>query len=197
MIETLGRRTERGLAALLLATLVLVVSISAQQPAVAAGGRPDPSTWRLGPSGIGPLKLGMSVKQARAQVPGLRVSHHQFCDTWTVPGIDGFSMFSTHDRGGLSSASISSYTDELEPGHGAGGVEIGDSVHKLKQTFGKRLRFIESSRSLRKAFYRLYSHGGRHTAVEFTVNTRSGRVEYEQAGFIGEFYYTDGVELCA
>ena len=44
--------------------------------------------------------------------------------------------------------SISSYSDELESGHGAGGVEIGDSVHQLKQRFGKPLRFVESSRSL-------------------------------------------------
>jgi hypothetical protein len=139
----------------------------------------------------------MSVEKARSIAPGLRVGHHRFCDTWTVPGLDGVSMFSTHSRGGLSSVSIGSYSDELEPGHGAGGVEVNDRIGDLKQRFGKRLRFVERFRSLRKAFYRVYPHGGRHTALEFTVATGSGRIEFQQAGFRGEFYYTDGVELCA
>lgn len=180
---------------LVLAALAVLAIIGGAQPA--AADRSDPSTWRLGPSGIGPLRLGMSVAKARSIVPGLRIAHHRFCDTWIVPGLDGVSLFSTHSRGGLSSASIGVYFEDLEPGHGAGGVEAGDSVHELKQRYGKQLRFIKNIRSLRKAFYRVYSQGGRRTAIEFTVNTGSNRVEYEQAGFPGEFYYTDGVELCA
>jgi hypothetical protein len=43
----------------------------------------------------------------------------------------------------------------------------------------------------------VYSPGGRRTAIEFTINTGSGRVESSDAGFVGEFYATDGVELCA
>ncbi len=195
----MSRERARGAPVVLaLAVIALLVAITVgPQPSGAAARNADPSTWRLGPSGIGPLRLGMSARRARALVPGLRISHSRFCDTWTVPGLDGVSMFSTHARGGLSGASISSYSDELEAGHGVGGVEIGDGVHELKQRFGKRLRFVESSRSLRKAFYRLYSRGGRRTAVEFTVDTHRGRVEFEEAGFVGEFYYTDGVELCA
>lgn len=185
------------MALVLVAMTVLMVSTGGPQPAGAASRLADPSSWRLGPSGIGPLRLGMGTRKARELVPGLRIAHHRFCDTWIVPGLDGVSMFSAHSRGGLSSVSISSYSDELESGHGAGGVEIGDSVHDLKQRFGKRLRFVESIRSLRKAFYRLYSPGGRRTAVEFTIDTRDGLLEFEEAGFLGEFYYTDGVELCA
>lgn len=177
--------------------LVLMASAAGPQSVGAASRPTDASSWRLGPRGIGPLRLGMSAGKARALVPGLRIVHHQFCDTWTVPSLDGVSMFSTHSRGGLSGVSISVYSDELEPGHGAGGVEIGDGVHELKQRFGERLQLVVSSRSLKKAFYRLYPRGGRRTAVEFTVDTRSRRVEFEEAGFAGEFYYTDGVELCA
>lgn len=191
---------ERGRTCLLALVLSLSVlglpSALLSQPAAAAH-RTDPSTWRLGPTGIGPLRLGMTARKARAIVPGLRVAHRRFCDTWIVPGLEGVSMFSTHRRGALSSVSISRYSEGLESGHGAGGVEIGESVQALKQRFGERLRFVQGVRSLRKAFYRLYSPGGRRTAIEFTVNTGNGRVESEQAGFLGEFYYTDGVELCA
>ncbi len=179
-------------------TALALIAIAASFATVAvAGGGSDRSSWRLGPSGIGPLRLGMSAAKARALVPDLRVAHSRFCDTWTVPGLDGISMFSTHSRGGLSSVSIGSYSDELESGHGAGGVEIGASVHTLKQMFGGRLRFVDNIHSPGRAFYRLYSSGGRRTAIEFIVATRSGRIESEQAGFLGEFYFTDGVELCA
>ncbi len=181
--------------ALVLAALSLLAASAVAPGATAAGS--DPSTWQLDPSGIGPLRLGMSAAKARAAVPGLRIAHHQFCDSWTVPGLNGVSMFSAHTRGGLSAVSISRYSEESPAGHGAGGVEIGDSVHELKRRYGKRLRFIQNIRSLREAFYRLYSPGGRRTAVEFTVNTSNGRIEFEQAGFVGEFYSTDGVELCA
>lgn len=181
-----------SLAAALVACAALTSGVSF------AGGRDaDPSGWRLGPKGIGPLRLGMSAAQARAIAPGLRVAHHRFCDTWTVPGLRGVSMFSTHERGGLSGASISAYSEEIEDGHGAAGVEIGAGVHELKQRYGKRLRFVESSRSLGMAFYRVYSRGGRRTAIEFTIDMDSRRVTFEEAGFVGEFYYTDGVELCA
>ncbi|HYH54707.1 MAG TPA: hypothetical protein VD761_11310 [Solirubrobacterales bacterium] len=181
--------------AIALAALTALATGSGPQSAAAGGS--DPSTWRLGPSGIGPLQLGMNPAKARSVIPGLRIAHHRFCDTWIVPGLDSISLFSTHSRGALSSASISAFDEDLQPGHGAGGVEVGDSVHELKQTFGKRLRFIENIRSVRKAFYRVLSPGGRQTAIEFTVNTGNGRIEYEQAGFLGEFYYTDGTELCA
>lgn len=184
-------------ALVLVAAVTLAAGAGGMRPAEAASKGADPSSWRLGPSGIGPLRLGMRPAKARALVPGLRIAHGPFCDSWTVPGLDGVSMFSTHSRNGLSSVSISSYSEDLEPGHGAGGVEVGDSVHELKQRFGKRLRFIENIRSVRKAFYRLYSPGGRRTAIEFTVNTGNGRIEFEEAGFLGEFYYTDGNELCA
>lgn len=180
---------------IILAALSLVAASVVAPGATAAGS--DPSTWRLDPSGIGPLRLGMSAAKARAAVPGLRIAHHRFCDSWIVPGLDGVSMFSAHTRGGLSAVSISRYSEESPAGHGAGGVEIGDGVHELKQRYGKGLRFIQNIRSLREAFYRVYSPGGRRTAVEFTVNTGSGRVEFEQSGFVGEFYSTDGVELCA
>lgn len=186
--KSISRRT-------VLASVALMVSIAG--PAVAGAAGADPSSWRLGSSGIGPLRLGMSAAKARTLLPTLRVAHHQFCDTWTAPGLDGVLMFSAHSRGGLSSVSISSYSEELEPGHGAGGIEVGESVHELKQRFGKRLRLVETIRSLRKAFYRLYSPGRRRTAIEFTVNTSNRRIEFEQAGFLGEFYYTDGSELCA
>jgi hypothetical protein len=156
-----------------------------------------PASWRLGPTGIGPLRLGMSVHEARSLVPGLRVEHSRFCDTWTVAGLEDVSMFATHDRGGLTSVSISAYGDDLPSGHGARGVEAGDSVRELKRKFNKRLRFVQSFRSLKKAFYRVYPSGNRRTALEFTIDTRTRRVEFEQAGFRGEFYYTDGVELCA
>ena len=192
-----GRQAGGAILALVLALAVLAAGSAAPGPAVAGGAGTDPSSWRLGPSGIGPLRLGMSAAKARSLVPGLRVAHHRFCDSWTAPGLDGVSMFSTHSRGGLSGVSVSTYSEDLEPGHGAGGVEPGESVHRLKQRYGKRLRFVMSSRPLRQAFYRVYSGDGGRTAIEFTISTRTGRVEFEQAGFPGEFYFTDGVELCA
>jgi hypothetical protein len=150
------------------------------------------------PRGIGPLRLGMGAARARVLVPGLQVAHHRFCDTWSVSGLDGVSLSASHSRGGLSVASISGYSEDLEPGHGAGGVELGERLRALKERFGKRLRFVKRFGSLRKAFYRLYARpGGRRTALEFTIDTTSGRIEFQQVGFVGEFYYTDEVELCA
>lgn len=158
----------------------------------------DPSTWRLGPRGIGPLRLGMSAARARALVPGLRVAHSRFCDSWSVPGLDGVSLLATHSRDALSAASISGYAEDPQSGHGAGGVELGESLRALKQRFGKRLQFVKRIGALRKSFYRLYARpGGRHTAIEFTINTSSGRIEYQEAGFLGGFYYTDENEICA
>jgi hypothetical protein len=159
----------------------------------------DPSSWRLMPRGIGPLRLGMTATRARALVPELRVAHHRFCDTWSVPGLDGVNMSASHSRGGLSVASISNYAEDPQPGgHGTGGVELGESLRALKDRFGKRLRFVKRYGSLGKSFYRLYARpGGSKTAVEFTVDLASGTIEFQQAGFVGEFYYTDGVELCA
>lgn len=136
----------------------------------------------------------MSVEKARSIVPELQVTHDRFCDTWTVPGLDGVYLSASHSRGGLSVASISTYSEGLEPGHGARGVELGNSLRKLKERFGKRLRFVKRIGSVGKSFYRLYA---RRTAVEFTIDASSQRIEFEQAGFVGEFYYTDGVELCA
>ena len=157
----------------------------------------DPSAWRLGPRGIGPLRLGMSAARARAVVPGLRVAHSRFCDSWSVPGLEGVSLLATHSRGALSAASISGYAEDPRSGHGAGGVELGESLRALKQRFGKRLRFVMRIGSLRKSFYRLYARpGGRNTAVEFTIDTSSGLIEYQEAGFLGGFYYTDENEIC-
>jgi hypothetical protein len=157
----------------------------------------DPSTWRLGPRGIGPLRLGMSAARARAVVPSLRIEHSRFCDSWSVPGLDSVSLLATHSRGALSAASISGYAEDPQIGHGAGGVELGESLRALKQRFGKRLKFVKRIGSLQKSFYRLYARpGGRHTAVEFTINTSAGLIDYQEAGFLGGFYYTDGNELC-
>jgi len=156
----------------------------------------DPGSWRLMPRGIGPLRLGMSAARARALVPGLSVARHRFCDSWSVPGLEGVYLSASHARGGLSVASISGYSDDLDPGHGAGGVELGETLGALKARFGKRLKFVKRFGSLGKSFYRLYARpGGRRTALEFTV--ADGRIEFQQVGFVGEFYYTDGVELCA
>jgi hypothetical protein len=156
----------------------------------------DPVSWRLDPRGIGPLRLGMSASRARTLVPELDVAHSRFCDSWSVPGLDGVSLLATHARGGLSAVSISSYAEDPRSGHGAGGVEPGESIRALKQRFGKRLQFVKRIGALRKSFYRLYARpGGRRTALEFTINS-NGRIEYEEAGFLGGFYYTDGNELC-
>jgi len=182
--------------------LVVLVSIALIAPAGISAGksnvRSDPASWRLKPTGIGPLRLGMSVREARSLVPGLRVRHSRFCDTWIVPGLDDVSMFATHRRSGLSGVSISGYSEPPSYGHGARAVEVNDNVHELKQKFGKRLKFVKNFRYLRQAFYRVYPRpGGRRTALEFTIDTRTEEVKFEQAGFRGEFYYTDDVELCA
>lgn len=190
-----GRRAR---SAIVLAVLLgIVLSAPLAQPAGKVKAGTDIADWRLKPTGIGPLRLGMSVRKARSLVPGLRVAHHRFCDTWIVPGLGDVSMFATHSRGGLSSVSISGYGDDPAFGRGARGVEIGDSVGKLKRKFGKRLKFVKHFRYLKKSFYRVFPRGGRPTALEFTIDIRTRRVEFEQAGFRGEFYYTDGVELCA
>jgi len=140
----------------------------------------------------------MSAARARILVPGLQVAHSRFCDSWSVPGLDGVSLLATHSRGALSAASISGYAEDAQSGHGAGGVELNENLRALKQRFGKRLRFVKRIAALRKSFYRLYARGGgRHTAIEFTINTSNGGIEYEEAGFLGGFYYTDGNELCA
>lgn len=158
--------------------------------------RSDPSTWRLKPAGIGPLRLGMSARNARRVVPSLRVQRHRFCDSWVVPGLEGVAMSAAHNRGGLSSISISGYSSESPRGHGIRGIEINDSIRKARRLLGKRLKFVKRFGSLRKSFYRVYPKRHRRTALEFTVNTGTSLIEYEQAGFRGEFYYTDGVELC-
>lgn len=188
------RSLQLGAVALAAISLLALPALSAGKPRTES----DPSNWRLKPTGIGPLRLGMSVDKARSIVPGLRVRHSRFCDTWIVPGLDEVSMFATHRRGGLSGVSISGYVEPAPYGHGARGVEVNDSVRELKQAYGKRLKFVKNFRYLRQAFYRVYPRpGGRRTALEFTVDTRTQEVKFEQAGFRGEFYHTDGVELCA
>jgi hypothetical protein len=180
------------------ALLVAVVVIAG----ASADGRPPApekrtgNRWQLKPSGVGPLRLGMTERRARALAPGLRVRRSRFCDYWTVPRLDGVSLTATHERGGLSAVSISSYSTQSSRGHGARGVEIGDRFRELKRKFGKRLRFVKRFRGLRSAFYRVYARRGHRKALEVTIDTRTRRVKFEQSGYRGEFYYTDGVELC-
>lgn len=178
--------------------LALLGAASRAPGALSASGRADVAHWRLKPGGIGPLRLGMSAAKARRIVPGLRVRRSRFCESWVVPGLrDVVAMGATRSRGGLSFISISGYTEKPSRGHGARGVEIGDSIHELKRRFGKRLRFVKRIGALNSAFYRVYPRRHRRTALEVTVDTRTHRVQFEQVGFRGEFYYTDGVELCA
>jgi hypothetical protein len=181
------------------AAVALLVAAAAVGCVSAAARAPEKRAvehWRLKPSGIGPLRLGMSERRARALAPGLRVRRRQFCDYWTVPRLHGVSLVAEHERGGLSAVSISTYSTQSSRGHGARGVEVGDRLRELKRKFGKRLRFVKRYPGLRSAFYRIYTRHGHRKALEFTVDTRTHRVKFEQAGYRGEFYYTDGSELC-
>jgi hypothetical protein len=155
-----------------------------------------PMTWRLTAVGIGPLRLGISEAEARATGTPLTVdSSGPFCDTWAVHGLDGVSMYLVRDSGGLRSIGLGSAR-----GHGPAGVEIGDSIAKLKARLGPRLEHVKTNsqfyRQQHMGFYRLYSTD-RRTTLQFTVDTKSHVVTAEEAGYPGDFYYPDGNELCA
>ena len=171
VVSVTWRGLQLGAVALAVISLLALPALSASKSRTGS----DPSTWRLKPTGIGPLRLGMSVSKARSIVPGLRVRHSRFCDTWIVQGLDDVSMFATHSRGGLSGVSISGFAEPAPYGHGARGVEVNDSMHELRQAFGKRLKFVKNFRYLRQAFYRVYPRpGGRRTAMS-SRSTRAPR----------------------
>jgi hypothetical protein len=155
----------------------------------------DPSTWQLSEVGIGPLRFGMTESQARATGSKLDVEPSEYCDIWKVSGLDGPDLIASREGGWLRHAWLG------EPrGHGAGGIEVGDGRAKLKAAFGDRLEPVPVDQdyyaNLHMEFYRVYS-SDRSTTVQFTIDTQTDKVMYEEAGYPGDFYYPDGNELCA
>jgi len=152
--------------------------------------RMDDGAWELTPIGIGPIALGMSAEEVRALGIDLRTERGPFCDAWKVPGVTGIRMAAPRSSGVLESISI------IGGRSGAGGVVPGDSEAELLNRFGARLKSAGRFPELNDRYYRLYGNAG-ETAVQFTVDTSKGEVAFEEAGYVGQFYYPDGNELCA
>lgn len=154
-------------------------------------GQSDPGLWDIGADGLGPIKLGKTAKEVRAVGVTLNVKREQFCDWWTVPGLEGVSMAAPHSSGSTL-RKIGLYD---RSGHGAFDVENGDSFDFLKARAGLPLYFQGQDESLHNAYYRIYS-ASRRTALQFTIDTQMEEVLRQEAGYPGEFYYPDGNEMC-
>jgi hypothetical protein len=152
--------------------------------------RPDMSKAQLTPTGLGPVRLGMTVADVRKLRIRVRVSPGPYCDSWIIPGVKGVQMSVPHSSDRLESVFL------LEAGpHAPRGVQRGDSVEELQAAYGSELE-VTSVNSLQADFYRVYSPD-RQTTLQFHVDQRTGKVEYVEVGLPGQFYYPDGNEMCA
>jgi len=158
-------------------------------PKITLKGQSDPRLWRISTSGLGPIKLGRTPVEVRAVGVTLNVRREEFCDVWTVPGLDGVTMLAPHSR----KKALREIQLHDRSGHGAFSVENGDSLEDLRARAGSRLEFVTEDESLGAAFYRIYSPT-RSTALQFRVDTQ--QVSFQQAGYPGEFYLPDGQEMC-
>jgi len=148
-------------------------------------------SWRLSPTGIGPLRLGMTEAEARIVVPGLRVKTGPFCDSWSVPGLQDVSLLAPPD--GLHAVNPLNGS-----AHSPAGVTRGMSEAELKSRIGTGLEEVPGDKYTpdNYRFYRVYS-SDRKTTMQFTIDTSTGEVSFIETGYPGEFYYPDGNELCA
>lgn len=150
-----------------------------------------PETWQLTPEGIGPLEIGMTEEEARDAGVDLKVEPGPYCNAWEVPGLRGISMFAPKSTDELTSISL------IDPpaGHGAEGIEIGDSLADAQAAFGTKLKLVEKMPPF-AAFYRV-SSPATDSSIQFQVDSATGEIGFEETGLDGTFYYVDGVELCA
>jgi hypothetical protein len=154
---------------------------------------PAVADWQLSAVGIGPLRVGMSEEEARAVGVDLQVDRSgMFCDSWSVPGLNGVVMFATRDDEGLRVIQV------IDGGtrHGFAGVGLGDSLATLRSKVGAQLEAVEAGPGLGRSFYRVYSPD-RATAVQFSIDDSDDTVTVEEAGAPEDFYYPAGTELCA
>ncbi|KTD18472.1 hypothetical protein [Legionella jordanis] len=143
--------------------------------------------WKLSPEGLGPLKIGMSLKEA-AQIKGISLSRHKpdvyennECYTETIKGIKGLSLMISHGqivRINVNTVAIST----------TAGAHIGDSETKLRSLYQGKLD-IEPHRYEEKGHYFTYSADGKRQALRFETNGK--RITRMYAGQEPQVYYVE------
>lgn len=107
------------------------------QPAKADSSTPTPSTWDVSESGIGKLKAGMTVKEAKQIVPGLKSSDNletSECTYAQSPSLPaGVALM--FEKGRVARVEVRSGSTRTAEGAG-----IGESEAKLKSLYGARIK---------------------------------------------------------
>ena len=151
--------------------LALAFTLLAPTAAVAA------PAWVLTPDGLGPLRIGMTVKQARAALGREMASDDEFsesCKPYGVTGLEGLGLIFADGR--LDSIDI----NLKAPWRTAAGIGLGDTEAAVRKAYGRAIVRTKNAYEDPPAAYLTIK--GRHgRGIKFTTDSHR-RIEAIDVG---------------
>ena len=153
--------------------LVLVVAFWL----AAAGAEASPKRWVLTPEGLGPVTIGMTVRQARAAL-GRPLkegpSGEETCADYAVDGLAG--LYLLFENGRLGRVSVTAGA----PWRTAAGIGIGDSEAAVRKAYGRLQRKDNAYEDPPAAYLTVHTRHGR--GIKFGTDKHRKVTEMEAGG---------------
>lgn len=158
---------------------------------------PDIDSFSLGRTGLGPIKIGMTIGEARS-ASGLRLQaqkrpeSYSPCTIWRAPGQGKGVMLTAIDES-LEHIFLSKPTSIETTEH----IGVGSSEGALLAAYGGTVLDVTPSGfgGTAKIYRVAAGRADGELALQFQVD--HGRVTFMEAGPESSFYYPDGNELCS
>ena len=143
----------------------------------AAGAEASPMRWVLTPDGLGPLTIGMTVRQARTALGRPLTegpSGEETCADYAVKGLAG--LYLMFENGRLSRVSVT----QGGPWRTAAGIGIGDSEAAVRKAYGRLRRKDNAYEDPPAAYLTVRAPHGR--GIKFGTDTHRKVTEMEAGG---------------